>query len=172
MLLFSFFSFFLRIIHYLIKVWVSKIFFWEKWILLLSEGMVKLIKSKSKHIYNVTNHFYSKQMLFLWTFNSSKNPEKMYHGFHRNIIINQLFPALIKINVFQWINYIKKYIKIEILFYIVKKYTVFTVINKCILSEHERRLQKHKKKLVVLIVVLLKTIYLFFSNVIVGYPFH
>ncbi len=57
-------------------------------------------QNKRKHIYNVTKHLNSKQMLFLWTFYSSKNPEKMYHGFHRNIIINQLFPALIQINVY------------------------------------------------------------------------
>ncbi len=34
-------------------------------------------------MHNVMKDFYFKWMLFFWTY--SKNPEKMYHSFHKNI---------------------------------------------------------------------------------------
>ncbi len=50
--------------------------FFKKLILLVNKECIKLIKSDSKDIYNVTEDFFLKQMLFFWTFYSSKNPEK------------------------------------------------------------------------------------------------
>ncbi len=53
------------------------------------QGHIKLIKSDSKDLYNVTNYFF--QVLFFWAFYLSKNPEKMYHSFHKNIKQHNFF---------------------------------------------------------------------------------
>ncbi len=77
-------------------------FFWC-WKKLISfnfnqQGHIKLIKSDSKDIYNVTKYFYFKSVIFFWTFYSSKNPEKN-QGSHKNI---KLFSALIIIRNVSW----------------------------------------------------------------------
>ncbi len=36
-----------------------------------------MFKSDSKDIYNITNDFYFKEMLFFWTFYSLENPKKI-----------------------------------------------------------------------------------------------
>ncbi len=74
----------------------------------IQKGCIKLIKSDSENIdsciywfikgfyiqtcilfiYNVTNDFYFKSMLFFWTFYSSKNPEKKW--IHKNMVITNV----------------------------------------------------------------------------------
>ncbi len=63
----------------------------------IQKGCIKLIKSDSKDIYKTAKVRYFKTMLFFWTFYSSKNPEKVYYDFHKNI--KHLFSTLIRRNV-------------------------------------------------------------------------
>ncbi len=46
----------------------------------IQQGCIKLIQCNSKDIHNVTKKLYYKEMLFFWTFCSSKN-----HSFHTNM---------------------------------------------------------------------------------------
>ncbi len=67
----------LKMCQYLGSVWLLFFFFWNTLILLFSKDALNWIKSYSKDIYNVTKYVHFKSLLFLLTFYSSVNPEKI-----------------------------------------------------------------------------------------------